>query len=407
MRRTSQVVPRLSLSGRRGATAVPLLKLNAECEQHPEKPSTCQAGCLTFAYEVGEVLGQGSMALVRRAVRRSDRKEVAVKCVRSIDEEHRDFTRKEYDLMRNLSHPAIVSTYSKHENSCNIWLCMEYCADGCVESYVERNGVFAEESGQQLLWQFLTGVDYLHCVRVVHRDLKPSNIILTRSASALKICDFNSAKQIGEAESVDHGGSVMLTDRGSQPYKAPEIRFGALWNERVDVWSYGLCAYFMFRGSLPFNTEARKVHAHWLAGKNPHIFFGNMTEAMQKLVLECLSVSMHDRPAAMELLLHPAFATKESQRIKSDSSSAAVSDKTSLLPEIMLSSCGLLSLCSLHGKSCLRPSSSDVDVDLSPTFAGSGWQEQQYRKQALRHLTGSRWNRTKNTSDKGRGFRST
>jgi len=179
----------------------------------------------------------------------------------------------------------------------------------------------------------------------------------------------------------------------------------------------------MLWGSLPFQTEARRVHQHWLAGRNPHIVFGSMSEAMQKLILESLTVSMNDRPSAMELLVHPAFAVKELQAssAESDSSPAVVSDNASALAEILLSSCGLLSLCSKVARGATKNNSSSdatVDVDLSSTSGGcdqsrcggggeaeelgegSEWKERQYRKQALRHIMGNRWGRTVNTSRK-------
>lgn len=377
-----------SFARRQAAMLVPSLSLNTV------KPtSKKQTSSDMFGFEVKEVLGAGSMGTVKRAVRSSDRKEVAIKCVINLDAETEQFTREEYDLMRKCSHPAIVPAFSFHHNSDVVWLCMEYCSGGCVQSYVERSGAFGDESGQLLLWQFLTGLDHLHCTRVVHRDLKPANLVLNSEASVLKITDFNSAKQIGMAAGPG-SGSLMLTDRGERLYCAPEMRFGKIWNERVDVWGYGLCAYLMLRAKLPFNTGDRKVEARWLAGQNPPIAFGNIPKMMQSLVLQCLTINMYNRPAAFELLVHPAFAAKDFGQV------TAISDKPSL-PEIVVSSCGLLSLCSSQPKTCQLPTTTDAvhsalgDL-FSSTFMGLPLQERQSRKQALRHLMGNRLGRTSN-----------
>ena len=40
---------------------------------------------------------------------------------------------------------------------------------------------------------------------------------------------------------------------------APELRFGGLWNERIDIWAAGLSLYFMLKAVVPFSIEQKKV----------------------------------------------------------------------------------------------------------------------------------------------------
>jgi len=158
-----------------------------------------------------------------------------------------------------------------------------------------------ERQAQTLFLQLLRGVNYLHSKRIVHRDIKPANLLLCSGGSELKITDFNSAKRIGMT---DNG--LMLTDRGTQLYSAPELRFGRLWNERIDIWACGLCLYYMLRAMTPFQE---KGHYEDLmsSGKWPAVRWDGMSDLTRNLMMQCLSVNMHDRPPAMELLLHPVF----------------------------------------------------------------------------------------------------
>jgi serine/threonine protein kinase len=258
-------------------------------------------------YDLGEVLGSGSVATVRVATMRDGRK-VAVKLVAQQDEEIRQFTRDEYNLAITLRHPSIVRVEELHENPACLLICMEHCHNGSLKSFVSQRGVFEEQEAVQLFQQLLWGVNYMHLKRIVHRDLKPDNLLLTAdsSGSKLKITDFNSAKRIG----VGPGASVMLSERGTQVFSAPELRFGQIWNERVDIWASGMSFYFMLYAESPFNILARGHEKILRAGRLPEITWGRSTSALARNVtLQCLTVEMRDRPAAMELVLHPLFFT--------------------------------------------------------------------------------------------------
>ena len=65
--------------------------------------------------------------------------------------------------------------------------------------------------------------------------MKPSNILINKSGE-IKLCDFGIAGELVN--------SFLATDIGCKPYLAPErinpIRTGAKYDQRSDVWSYGI-----------------------------------------------------------------------------------------------------------------------------------------------------------------------
>ncbi|CAK9055169.1 unnamed protein product [Durusdinium trenchii] len=323
-----------ALSGRR---QLPRLHLpcSAQAQEAPQQPQAVTASPSTLeeqvsslpsfqdAYKLGEFLGSGSMSVVRRCVRKLDGQIFAVKCVTAIDEEVRQFSRDEYELVRTLRHPAIITFRAWFEGPVSAWIVMDLCSGGSVESFVRREGALREPQVQDLGFQLIRGIDYLHHKRVVHRDLKPANLLLNRQVSStapspahrplegellwpwqLKITDFNSAKRVGACN------GLLLTDRGTQLYNAPELRFGRLWNERIDIWASGLCLYFMLRKTVPFNIGDQKVADTLLSGKLPHIDWSMMSPLAGNLIRQCLFVDPCDRPTAMELRLHLFFASK-------------------------------------------------------------------------------------------------
>jgi len=255
-------------------------------------------------YDIGAMVGLGSLGTVYKAVRHLDGHVLALKHVHSEDIAKHQAALDEYSIMCNLRHVNIVSIEDFHHGPRDMWLCMEWCEGGSLLMLVKQNGALAEPTVQKLMKQLIGGIEYLHRRRIIHRDIKPDNLLLSSAEEMqLKIGDFNSAKKLGCTGS----STIMLSIRGSPLYFAPEIRFDEDWNERVDVWGIGLCGYFMLRARLPFDMSRSRVVASLEKGVLPPIPWGrSISRKMQNLIWQCLKRDMRHRPSAMELLLHPA-----------------------------------------------------------------------------------------------------
>ncbi|XP_070546974.1 cyclin-dependent kinase 6-like [Ptychodera flava] len=84
---------------------------------------------------------------------------------------------------------------------------------------------------QDLMFQLLKGVDFLHSNRIIHRDLKPQNILITGDG-CVKLADFGLARVYAFQMALT---SVVVT----LWYRGPEVLLQGIYATPVDIWSAG------------------------------------------------------------------------------------------------------------------------------------------------------------------------
>ena len=66
---------------------------------------------------------------------------------------------------------------------------MEYASGGELFDYIVKRKRLKENEACKFFQQIVSGVDYIHQIRVCHRDLKPENLLLDENHN-IKIVDF-------------------------------------------------------------------------------------------------------------------------------------------------------------------------------------------------------------------------
>lgn len=286
---------------------------------------------LLAAYEfTPEVLGQGTSAIVKRAVRKGGGTGcgfVAVKITPTFkDEELCDAVREEFELLRSCQHPGIVEVYDLFlaPNLTKAYLFMEFAQGSTLQALVDFSSTLSEPVAQPLFAQFFSALAYLHSESVAHRDLKPDNIMVDLDAQRLRICDFNCARRLSNCK-------LLSTRVGTAAFAAPELLLGCCARgEPLDVWSAGLCLYFAFSGAslqsviqhrtfaspLEYGkyiaTSSAVERAQWLS----HLALPSGSSVL--VVLSgCLEPNATKRPAAALVLEH-AWLSAECNRTSSE-----------------------------------------------------------------------------------------
>lgn len=253
-------------------------------------------------YEILEVIGEGGMAIVYRALDHRLNRDVAVKIMRdemAADEEFRRRFCTESHAVAMLSHPNIVAVYDVSHNDNVEYIVMELVDGITLKQYIERKGVVAWKEVVHFTKQISKALAHAHERGIIHRDIKPQNIMLLRDGT-IKVGDFGIAAL--ENEVYENNGEAI----GSIYYIAPEQARGECPDARSDIYSLGVMMYEMLTGGLPFtgNTLGEIAVQHMNAKPvPPHEKNPEIPLELERITLKAMSAELSERyQSANELL---------------------------------------------------------------------------------------------------------
>ena len=171
---------------------------------------------------------------------------------------------REARMAAALDHPNVVSIFDVGEQDGNPFIVMELVNGRSLRACVGLHEIPITERVHWLLG-IARGLAAAHHAGLVHRDVKPENV-LVRDDGVVKVLDFGIARlermpsqrpPSGRMPAIaTAGGTVESTLAGTPAYMAPEqIRRDSV-DARVDQFSWGVVAYELLTGALPWSTGA-------------------------------------------------------------------------------------------------------------------------------------------------------
>ncbi|EAR81607.1 Serine/Threonine kinase domain protein (macronuclear) [Tetrahymena thermophila SB210] len=141
------------------------------------------------------------------------------------------------------------------------FIVIEYCNEGDLYTYhiKKQQEVQTLEQALEVIdiaIQITKGMMILKELNLAHRDLKPENILIHNDGEKIiaKISDYGLTKEVQRD---------LKSIVGTPSYMAPEIlsayKKGSVYDDKIDVWSFGLILYEMFTCKQIFKGDQKQI----------------------------------------------------------------------------------------------------------------------------------------------------
>ncbi|XP_020318927.1 dual specificity testis-specific protein kinase 2 [Oncorhynchus kisutch] len=207
---------------------------------------------------------------------------------------------REVQLMNRLSHPNILRFMGVCVQEGQLHALTEYINGGNLEQLLDSNKPLSWAARLKLACEIANGLGYLHSKGIFHRDLTSKNCLIKSEENVYTavVGDFGLAEKIPNQD----GEGEKLAVVGSPFWMAPEVLRDEPYNEKADVFSYGivLCEIIARIQADPDylpRTENFGLDYHafqHMVGDCPHDFL--------QLAFNCCNMDPKLRPSFPELV---------------------------------------------------------------------------------------------------------
>lgn len=257
-----------------------------------------------FTWVKGDMLGQGSLGSVFKALDQGTGQIFAVKEVRidvrdKADVKFRAALENEIDICKDLKHDRIVSYLGHDTIETRLYIYLEYMPGGSLTQVLSQFGPFEESLIATYTRDLLQGLDYLHTSNpvVLHRDVKGANILVGLDCR-VKLSDFGCSKRTAD--------TLSMSLRGSIPWMAPEVIQQTGYGRRSDIWSLGCVVIEMATARHPWGNFDNPMAAMVKIGMSnltpplPEV----LSDQGKDFISQCTQRDKNQRPLAAMMLEH-------------------------------------------------------------------------------------------------------
>ena len=204
-------------------------------------------------YEILQLLGEGGMGAVYKALDREVERTVALKLIRpELASNPAILARFKQELLtaHQVTHKNVIRIYDLAEADGVKFITMEFVEGFDLRRILVDNGKLPTEKSIEIIRQVCVALDAAHSVGIIHRDLKPQNIMQDSKSGRILVMDFGLARSM-ESEGMTQTGALL----GTIEYMSPEQSMGKTLDQRSDIFAVGLIFYELLTGKTPYKAD--------------------------------------------------------------------------------------------------------------------------------------------------------
>ena len=262
-------------------------------------------------YEVKEILGQGGMGTVFKAVDRDLGDVIAIKTLKqeflNADPTALERFKSEIRLARRISHRNVVRTHDLGERDGMYYITMEYVEGKSLKELIRARGRLPVAVTLSVGKQLARALEIAHEQGVIHRDIKPQNMVVEPDG-VLKVMDFGIARLAERPQESGMTRQGMII--GTPEYMAPEQMTGDSVDPRADLYAVGCVLFECLVGHAPFMADTPYQLVAQVLENIPvrvRSLNAEVPEGLDALIAELLSKAPAGRPQSA-LILHDRLA---------------------------------------------------------------------------------------------------
>ncbi len=268
-------------------------------------------------YRLEELIGEGGMASVYRALDLRTGHRVAVKFLRQEFHKNPEFLdrfRREATAASRMSHHNIVNLLDIGDDPKAPYLVFEFVDGKTLKEIITDHGRLPQATAVQIAIRILSALRHAHEAGIIHRDIKPQNILVDRQGY-IKVSDFGIARMVGANTMQDSDGKPSVM--GSVHYFSPEQAQGETATVSSDLYSVGVVLYEMLTGTVPFEGEtpvAIAIQHVQVAPKPIRELNPTVSQALENVVSKAMEKDPKQRYASamfMAQALHAALLAEK------------------------------------------------------------------------------------------------